>query len=90
MIATSLEKAVVYAREKHIPRVIEIKCPRHSCGKTMFAITDDDEHEHAGWLESFKKNRSKRHVYCKHCAYGAMGGNENAFHFVTHSVDLQK
>jgi len=84
MISTTLEKAMCYAKENRIPRVIEIKCPRPSCGKTMFAITDDDKHEHAAWLEQFKRERSKRHVYCKYCAYGAMGNSENDFKFVTH------
>ena len=86
MIATSLAQAIAFAEKNEIPRVIEVKCPRPDCGKTIYAITDSEKHEHADWLAEFKSNRFKRHIYCKHCSYGALGSNEGHFILKTHHI----
>ncbi len=86
MITTSLKQALAFAEKNKIPRVIEIKCPRPDCGHTIYAVTDSDKHEHMGWLAEFKGNRFKRHIYCKHCSYGALAGAQGHFIFETHHV----
>jgi len=77
-----------YAKEHHIPRVIEIKCPRPSCGQTMYALTDDEKHEHAAWLDHFKSNRYKRHIACKRCGYGLTSDSEGDFIVTTHQISF--
>jgi hypothetical protein len=85
MVTASLEKAIMYAKEHKISRVTEIKCPRTTCGKT-FSVFAGDERGRTAWLEEFKNNRFKRHIYCKHCGYGAMGDAEGQFEFKNHAV----
>lgn len=85
MTTTSLENAMVFAKEHKIQRVTEIKCPRETCGKT-FQVFAGDERERDAWLEKFKEDRFKRHVYCKHCGYGAMGDSEGQFEIKNHVV----
>jgi hypothetical protein len=86
MLTTSLKQAIEFAKKNGIPRVIEIKCPRPDCGRTVYAVTDSDAHEHSAWLAEFKSNRFKRHIYCKHCSYGALGPHEGHFIFKTHHL----
>ncbi len=86
MIAASLEQVLTFAEKNKIPRVIEIQCPRPDCGKTVYAATDSDKHEHADWLAEFKSNCFSRHIYCKHCHYGALGPNQGHFILKTHHV----
>ena len=87
MLSTSLEQVMAYAKEHHIPRVIEIRCPRERCQKTFYALTDSNAHEHLSWLEGFKRERKSRHIYCKHCHYGALSDHEGDFLFITHTID---
>lgn len=84
MINVSLEKAMEFAKENGIPRVIEIQCPR--CKGTVYALTDNDKHEHRAWMESFKKKSLSRFINCKHCGYGATSSTEGNFAFKTHQV----
>lgn len=86
MISFSLAKAIAYAKEHKIPRVIEIKCPRKSCGKILYAFTDDDKHEHAAWLAEFKRQRFQRKIFCKHCGYGVTSDHEGDFIMETHEL----
>lgn len=86
MVAHKLEDALNYAKENGIPRVIEIKCPRKSCGHTIYALTDGEDHEHREWLKEFRKKAMKRFIYCKHCGYGATSDTEGGFIFETHHV----
>jgi len=85
IIATSLEKAIAFAKEHKIARVTEIKCPRETCRKT-FSVFAGDERERDAWLEKFKNDRFKRHIYCKHCGYGSMGDAEGQFEIKNHAV----
>ena len=86
MIAHTLESALKHAREAGIPRVIEIKCPRPSCGHTIYALTDGEDHEHRLWLKEFRQKAMKRFIYCKYCGYGSTSDTEGHFVFETHQV----
>jgi DNA-directed RNA polymerase subunit RPC12/RpoP len=83
MIAVSLEKALDFAKTHDIPRVLEMRCAR--CDQTMYAVTDDDKHEHRAWLDTLKNNSAQRYVSCKRCGYGRAPG-ESSFIFKTHEV----
>ncbi len=85
MVVTSFEKAIAYAKEHKISRVTEVTCPRETCRKTLYVFAGD-EREREAWLEEFSRNRFKRHVYCKHCGYGAMGNSEGQFEIKNHMV----
>lgn len=89
MISFSLEEAMQYAKENKIPRVIEIKCPREDCGKTMYAVTDSDKHEHEIWLQKFRRDSFKRHIACRRCGYGMFSDSEGSFIFKTHNVGFK-
>jgi len=84
MIATSLEKAVDYAKAHKIPRVIQIQCPQRK--ETIYAFTDDEKHEHTEWYEKIKRDRNQRYVSCKKCGYGMLAANQGDFIFKTHEI----
>ncbi len=83
MIVTDLRQALDYAKANHIPRVLEMRCPR--CDQTIYAATDSEKHEHASWMARLKDHRSQRYVSCKRCGYGR-GAGESSFIFQTHEV----
>ncbi len=87
MIAPSLDKALKFAKDHGIPRVIEIRCPQ--CKETIYAFTDDEKHEHTQWYEKLKKDRNERYVCCKKCGYGMLAANQGDFIFKTHEVGKQ-
>jgi ribosomal protein S27E len=84
MIATSLEKAVAFAKEHGMPRVIEIQCPQ--CNETIYAFTDDSKHEHIMWYEKIKRDHNQRYVSCKKCGYGMLSSMQGSFIFKTHNI----
>ena len=86
MIATSLEKAMEFAKAHNIPRVIEIQCPQ--CKEAVYAFTDDNKHEHIEWYERIKRDRNQRYVSCKKCGYGMLSRAQGNFIFKTHKVPI--
>jgi ribosomal protein S27E len=84
MIATSLDKALDYAKAHAMPRVIEVQCPQ--CKETVYAFTDDEKHEHMAWYEKIKRDRNQRYVSCKKCGYGMLAVGQGDFIFKTHQV----
>ena len=86
MISRSLEEAMAFAKEHGIPRVIEMSCPRPSCGKTLYAVTDGDDREHKAWLKELQLKAMRRFIYCKYCGYGSASDTQGHFVFKTHKV----